>query len=137
MADVYLEHSDLEISKEDVFQSSDINELKSWFDEQNEVAGEILAMIGALKLAPDACTTGLARKLGYINISITWITKRLRQLGVDKEDLVADRDIGIRKQFRVLEGVVQQHKAKIKELNIENSDLRQRLMAFEKREQPA
>lgn len=132
MPAVFYENSELEIGKDDVFENDDIAELKGWLDEQRETAGEIMMMLGALKMAPGAEANGLARKLGYINISVAWITKRLKQLGVDGDELVAERDQGIRKQFRILEGVVQQHKATIKALNIENSDLRNKVSAYER-----
>lgn len=132
MPAIFYENSDLEIGKDDVFENDDIAELTEWLNEQRDTATEIVMMLGALKLSPGADTNNLARKLGYVNISVAWLEKRLKQLGVDAEDLVADRDQGVRKQLRVLEGVVQQHKAKIKSLNIENSELRHKIFLFER-----
>lgn len=132
MADVYHVNSDLEISRQDVFENEDIAELQEWLEEQRDVAGELIAMLGALKLAPDADAGGVARKLGYVNISVKWITTRLKQLGLDAEAIGGAHEAGIRKQFRVLEEVVQNHKAKIKALNIENTELKKKVAALEK-----
>ncbi len=137
MADVFFELSDLEISKEEVRESTSIEELSAWLDEQNEVSQEIAIMLGAMKQAPNADTINLARKLGFVNMSKAWIQKRLTQLGVDDER-VTDRHwgtnhgSGLKKHCEELGRVIQEKNARIKEQNVELTALRLKVSRYEK-----
>ena len=137
MADVHFERSDLEISKEGVRSSTDIEELTEWLEEQEEVSEELAIMLGAMKFAPHADTERMARKLGFVNMSKVWIRKRLRELGVD-DDMVIPRNgkkvNGLKKHIAVMEEAVQRYKGTIKGQNIQIAELRQRLKAYEREE---
>lgn len=134
MADVYLELSDLEISKEDVFANKDVAELTEWLKEQEGVSLEIAIMLGALKNSPDANTISLSRKLGFVNISIAWIRKRLTELGVTDDRIAPRGQSGVKAHLQQMEAVLRERNAKIKEQNIELTALRQQLRACQRDE---
>lgn len=142
MADVYLEYSDLEISKADVMASTDTDELTAWLNEQNEVSQELAIMLGAMKLAPQADTSRMARKLGFVNMSKAWIQKRLAELGVD-DDRVHVRHVGngtrvdgkinaMKAHLSQMEKNLQRRNETIKAQNIELTALRQKVQAYER-----
>lgn len=142
MADVFLEHSDLEISKEEVRECTDVDLLTSWLNEQNEVSQEIAIMIGALKHAPHADTTRLARKLGYVNMSKAWIQRRLGELGVDDERVTVrhpgardpnDRIASLKRHLEGMEIKLRERNATIKAQNIELTSLRGQVQAFQRK----
>jgi len=132
MADVYMELSDLEISRSDVQENTDVDELIAWMREQKQVAAEVTIMINTLKEEPDAHTLGLSRKLGYVRMSMMWIGNRLRELGADPEELFPRHSPGARAHLAVMERALQDKSAKLKAANVELTALRQEVKRLRK-----
>ncbi len=130
--DVYVERSDFEICRDDVFENSDIAELTEWLEEQRNTGTELAIMLGAMKLAPNYETGAMARKLGFVNISISWIQKRLQELGVENEDVFAPKEKRMRAHIKTMEEAIQTYKGKVKALNAEVQALRQRVKDLER-----
>lgn len=135
MVDVYIEHSDLEISREDVEESTDATELLAWLKEQDRVASELAIMIEALKDDEHYNSTGLRRKLGFVKVSIMWIQNRLTALGVD--DGVIPLSGGLKAHLKAMEVKLQEKNEKIKAQNMELQELRSQLAAYRKAEKKA
>ncbi|MXO67810.1 hypothetical protein GRI72_03050 [Altererythrobacter marinus] len=121
---VYFEPLDVEeLDRETVEQESDPDVLQGWLREQSAQAAELTEMKKAMSGTGGGI--GVARKLGFTRLSILWIKNRLAQL----DEAPADESFKQKakrqaRQLGTLQEALTKAKARNKELNRENEQLR-------------
>jgi hypothetical protein len=74
------------LTRASVAASTDVEQLYGWLGHQQRLADELEAMCYGIGLA-GGDGHGIGRKLGYVKISVTWIVRRLSELGEDETEL--------------------------------------------------
>lgn len=103
-----------ELTRESVAACTDIALLYRWLGHQQRLAEELGELADGIGLA-GGNGHGIGRKLGYVKISITWMLRRLAELGEDAKEI---RKVRIQaKQITILH-------AKIAELKLQLAEAR-------------
>ena len=83
---VYFEELETEeLDREKIFAETDATTLNKWLADQRMIGDELRALIGAYRGTGINPSLGVVKKLGFTNIAVSWINKRLGDIGGEAE----------------------------------------------------
>lgn len=77
---------DIDLDRDMVADESNLDTLAKWLADLRDTESELHTMIKSVQMADDSAALGMARKLGYIRVSCTWVRKRIEELGGEPTD---------------------------------------------------
>lgn len=112
---VYYEPLDTDLTREMVAHEKDGATLLEWYNEQAQIASELRIMSSALRDTDPDAARRMTRKLGYVQISISWLTSALNDAGIELPEKARGKELRqLRHQCTMLQQALATKNAKLK-----------------------
>ncbi|NVD45723.1 hypothetical protein [Qipengyuania atrilutea] len=124
---VYYERTEVEdeLDREMVAAETDIDILKTWFKALKDTSFDLHTQIASVKLVNPDAALGMARKLGYIHIAMSWVTRRIADLGEETpEDAMSKKYRTLKHHLTCANQQLEKKNKQLKELRAKLAELK-------------
>lgn len=80
MNEYRFEKVDINLSRDEIYESEDLSQLTEWLDDLQEAAGDMREYIDAMSLVPGYCLVASARRLAFLQMMKKCVNRRISDI---------------------------------------------------------